>query len=171
MRQTGSRYPYAQALLESIGRALVEKSSRLTGPETQFLRKRLQNGSVIMHSHGHDGWLLRKNAVTFRTVLSASFSLLLLSSAFWPRRHADFGAINEAFHLNAGVEFPKKTRRLYTMDYASLVSPRPGDFPGVMKCRSEVRDKTCARNPAKAGKSFRMFRRLHGSYPKRRPRK
>lgn len=94
-----------------------------------------------MHSHGHDGWLLRKNAVTFRTVLSASFSLLLLSSAFWPRRHADFGAINEAFHLNAGVEFPKKTRRLYTMDYASLVSPRPGDFPGVMKCRSEVRDK------------------------------
>jgi hypothetical protein len=94
-----------------------------------------------MQSHGHDGWLLRKNAVTFRTVLSASFSLLLLSSAFWPRRHADFGAINEAFHLNAGVEFPKKTRRLYTMDYASLVSPRPGDFPGVMKCRSEVRDK------------------------------
>ena len=107
VRQTGSRYPYAQALLESIGRALVEKRSRLTGPETQFLRKRLQNGSVIMHSHGHDGWLLRKNAVTFRTVLSASFSLLLLSSAFWPRRHADFGAIDEAFHLNAGVEFPK----------------------------------------------------------------
>jgi len=30
----------------------------------------------------YDGWLLRKHAVTFRIVLSASFSLLLLSSAF-----------------------------------------------------------------------------------------